>query len=190
MQCVRCRYCVTALANIAIKLAEDIHIDELFPIVVSEATKLMGCDRATLFLVRNIPGPRDEKMLWSRVALGVPSIELKLRPNSIAGATVIESKPINVPNAYADDRFDPAWDRKTGYKTRSILCVPVINAEHQETIGCLQMINKKDRFDRTEGVSFAVKDVELAHNLCSVVAMAISKAAAAEATQKLMVIDG
>ena len=86
-----------------------------------------------------------------------------------------------MPNAYRDGRFDPTWDRKSGYKTRSILCVPVLDSDADagdkfKCIGCLQLINKKDKFERTDKGEFDRKDEEFAQNFCVVVATAIKAA--------------
>src|SRR3546814_963957 len=50
----------------------------------------------------------------------------------IAGAVFTSGKTVNIPYAYADLRFNPAFDKKTGYFTRSILCVPVVNKDRSE----------------------------------------------------------
>ena len=66
------------------------------------------------------------------------------------------------------------WDRKSGYRTRSILCVPIIDElRGGKCIGCLQLINKRDRYDRLGTVLFNKRDVELATNLASVVSIAV-----------------
>ena len=66
------------------------------------------------------------------------------------------------------------WDRKSGYRTRSILCVPIIDQQRGgKCVGCLQLINKKDRYDRLGTVLFNKRDVELATNLASVVSIAV-----------------
>ena len=49
---------------------------------------------------------------------------------------------MNIPYAYADLRFNPSFDKQTGYFTRSILCVPVTN-KNGKVIGCTQVLNKK-----------------------------------------------
>jgi adenylate cyclase len=105
---------------------------------VTEAAKMLQADRATLFL-------NDEKTneLFSRVAMGASVGEIRL-PNSagIAGAVFTTGQAINIPYAYADLRFNPAFDKRTGYFTRSILCVPIVN-KTGKTIGVTQVLNKK-----------------------------------------------
>ena len=84
---------------------------------MGEATRLLNAERSTLFL-------NDEKTneLWSEVGQGLESVQIRL-PNhlGIAGAVFTQGKAINIPYAYADLRFNPAFDKKTGYFTRSIL---------------------------------------------------------------------
>ena len=77
---------------------------------------------------------------------------------------------VNIPNAYSDSRFDPTWDKKTNYKTRSILCCPVMDAHGGYCLGCLQLINKKDKFNRVDGNDsiFKGKDQELGRDFCAV----------------------
>ena len=60
----------------------------------------------------------------------------------IAGAVFTSGQTINIPHAYADLRFNPAFDRKTGFFTRSILCVPVVNKANR-IIGVTQVLNKR-----------------------------------------------
>jgi adenylate cyclase len=99
---------------------------------------MLQADRATLFL-------NDEKTgeLFSRVAMGDSVGEIRL-PNTagIAGAVFTTGQAINIPFAYADLRFNPAFDKRTGYFTRSILCVPIVN-KNGKVIGVTQVLNKK-----------------------------------------------
>ena len=65
-------------------------------------------------------------------------------PNTtgIAGAVFTSGKSLNIPHAYADLRFNPAFDKQTGFFTRSILCVPVVNKDGK-SIGVTQILNKR-----------------------------------------------
>ncbi|MCX7162704.1 MAG: GAF domain-containing protein [Rhodocyclales bacterium] len=106
--------------------------------VMGEATRLLNAERSTLFL-------NDEKTgeLWSEVGQGLESVQIRLPNNlGIAGAVFTSGKAINIPYAYADLRFNPAFDKKTGYFTRSILCVPIAN-KHGKVIGVTQVLNKR-----------------------------------------------
>ena len=116
----------------------EIDLGSLLQRVMVEATRMLNADRATLFL-------NDEKTneLFSRVAMGEGIGEIRL-PNTagIAGSVFTSGKSMNIPYAYADLRFNPSFDKQTGYFTRSILCVPVINKEGK-VIGCTQVLNKR-----------------------------------------------
>ncbi len=124
--------------DIVSDVTAEIDLGSLLQRVMVEATRMLNADRSTLFL-------NDEKTdeLFSRVAMGDGIGEIRL-PNTagIAGAVFTSRETINIPYAYADLRFNPGFDKQTGYFTRSILCVPIINKDGK-CIGCTQSLNKK-----------------------------------------------
>jgi adenylate cyclase len=119
-------------------VTSNLDLDSLLQRVMQEATRMLMADRATLFL-------NDEKTseLFSRVAMGDAIGEIRL-PNhvGIAGHVFTSGESVNIPHAYADLRFNPSFDKQTGYFTRSILCVPVANQDGKR-IGVTQVLNKK-----------------------------------------------
>ena len=116
----------------------EIKLGTLLQRVMVESTNMLNADRATLFL--NDPKSNE---LFSRVAMGESIGEIRLPNNvGIAGAVFQSQETINIPYAYADLRFNPSFDKQTGYFTSSILCVPIINKDG-ECIGCTQALNKK-----------------------------------------------
>ena len=118
-------------------VASELELVPLLQKIMGEARRMLKADRCTLFL-------NDSKTneLWSEVGTGLNSIQIRF-PNhlGIAGAVFTTAKSINIPYAYADLRFNPVFDKKTGYFTRSILCVPVINKQGH-AIGVVQSLNK------------------------------------------------
>jgi adenylate cyclase len=124
--------------DIVSEVTSDIKIGSLLQKVMGEATRMLNAERSTLFL-------NDEKTseLWSEVGQGLQAMQIRL-PNhvGIAGAVFTTGKTINIPYAYADLRFNPAFDKKTGYFTRSILCVPIVN-QRGMIIGVTQVLNKR-----------------------------------------------
>ncbi|MFA6412978.1 MAG: GAF domain-containing protein, partial [Syntrophales bacterium] len=116
----------------------EIDLGTLLNKVMSEATRMLNSERSTLFL-----NDEKRKELFSMVGEGLGAMVIRL-PNhmGIAGAVFQSGETINIPYAYADLRFNPAFDRKTGFFTRSILCVPVIN-KNGKTIGVTQVLNKR-----------------------------------------------
>ncbi|NNF66420.1 MAG: GAF domain-containing protein, partial [Gammaproteobacteria bacterium] len=119
-------------------ITSELDLGPLLSRVMNEATRMLQADRSTLFL-------NDEKTgeLFSRVAMGDSIGEIRL-PNTagIAGAVFTSGESIHIPYAYADLRFNPSFDKQTGYFTRSILCVPVINKDGK-VIGVTQTLNKR-----------------------------------------------
>ena len=85
--------------------------------------------------------------LVSKVAQGSPgSGEIRLRKGEGLAGTVAQSgRPLNIKDVYLDPRFDPSWDRKSGFRTTSTLCVPMRN-QHHRIIGVLQVLNKRDGY--------------------------------------------
>ena len=119
-------------------VTSELDLGAMLTKIVGEAARILSADRATLFL-------NDEKRneLFSRVATGASIGEIRM-PNhlGIAGAVFTSGHSINIPYAYADLRFNPAFDKRTGYFTRSILCVPIVN-EAGRIIGVTQVLNKR-----------------------------------------------
>jgi len=124
--------------DVVADVTSDIDLGTMLVKVVTEAAKMLQADRATLFL-------HDEKTseLFSRVAMGASVGEIRM-PNhvGIAGAVFTSGQTINIPYAYADLRFNPAFDKRTGYFTRSILCVPIFN-KAGKAIGVTQVLNRR-----------------------------------------------
>ena len=132
--------------NIVSDVTAEIDLNKLLKRVMEEVARMLDADRATLFLNDIKSGE-----LFSRAAMGEGVGEIRL-PNDagIAGSVFTLGKTINIPHAYADLRFNPAFDKKTGYFTRSILCVPIKN-KNSEVIGCTQVLNKRgDKFTQED----------------------------------------
>jgi len=124
--------------DVVADVTSELELGTLLKKVMAEATRMLGADRSTLFL-------NDEKTgeLFSRVAMGDGIGEIRL-PNTagIAGAVFTSGQTVNIPYAYADLRFNPSFDKQTGYFTRSILCVPVVNKDGK-CIGVTQVLNRR-----------------------------------------------
>ena len=150
--------------DIVSEVTAEIELGTLLQRVMVESTNMLGADRATLFL-------NDTKTneLFSRVAMGDGVGEIRLPNNAgIAGAVFQSQQTINIPYAYADLRFNPSFDKQTGYFTSSILCVPIINKDGV-CIGCTQALNKK-------GGSFTDEDESRLKAFTQQVAIALENA--------------
>jgi adenylate cyclase len=124
--------------NLVSDLTSELELTTLLSRVVSEATRMLDCDRTTLFL-------NDEKTneLVSYVVDKLELAEIRF-PNhlGIAGTTFTSGQSIRIPYAYADLRFNPAFDKQSGYFTRCLLSVPIFNKAGR-TIGVTQSLNKR-----------------------------------------------
>ncbi len=124
--------------DIVSDVTSEIELGSMLQKVMSEATRMLKADRSSLFL-------NDEKTseLWLQVGEGLDATQIRM-PNhvGIAGTVFTSNKTINIPHAYADLRFNPAFDKQTGYFTRSILCVPIANKDGK-VLGVTQVLNKR-----------------------------------------------
>ncbi|MGE0385794.1 MAG: GAF domain-containing protein [Gammaproteobacteria bacterium] len=106
--------------------------------LVHAAAQLTDADRASLFLIDAGTGE-----LWSTVAMGLDQDEIRIAPGSgIAGWVVAHGESINSAEANEDPRFDPQVDLRTGYRTRTVLCVPVRDASGA-AVGAIEVVNKR-----------------------------------------------
>jgi signal transduction histidine kinase len=139
-------------------------LDTLLRLIVEKVRVLMDADRATLYMLTE-----DGAQLWSKVIQGGEVVEIRLDVGEgIAGWVAQTREIVNIPDAYADQRFQPAVDLKSGYRTRSILSVPMVGAQGG-LVGVVQVLNKADG-------PFTTPDEELMQALASQAAVAIENA--------------
>lgn len=128
------------------EISSELKLGPLLQKIMAAITRMLDAERSTLFI-------NDEKTreLYTEVGQGLGATIIRL-PNhlGIAGTVFTTGQSVNIPHAYADLRFNPAFDRKTGFFTRSILCVPVVN-KAGKVIGVTQVLNKR-------GGSFSTED--------------------------------
>ena len=153
-----------AILKISQKLNSERDLAELLNLIAQESTRLMDADRATIFLL-----DRENGELWSTVALGSEEVLRFDMRKGIAGAVALTGQTINVEEARRDPRFYPEVDARTGYKTRSLLAVPLRNFDGQ-IIGTFEVLNKK------KGESFSQQDEEILKALAAQAAIAIETA--------------
>src|SRR4051794_6330831 len=153
-------------------LASEPDLDALLRLVVGHITQAMDADRSSLFL---LDVAHDQ--LWSRVAEGSGMKEIRLPlGEGIAGHVGATGETINLPDAYEDARFNPAFDRQSGYRTRSMLCMPLIGRDGSR-VGVIQVLNKRD------GI-FTADDESLLAALGTQVAIALRNASLLEAQRR------
>ena len=119
-------------------------LGNLLDLIAREATKLLDCDRASIFLL-----DKGKNELWSKVALGSNQILRFQADLGVAGHAVETGEIVNVRDAYQDTRFYTAIDDRSGYRTRNLLAVPLRNPSG-EIIGAFETLNKNHGFFNAE----------------------------------------
>src|SRR3954449_12030577 len=119
------------------KMNTERELGPLLDLIAREATSLLDCDRASIFLL-----DRERNELWSKVALGSDEILRFDARRGIAGTTALTGATINVRDAYSDPRFYTGIDDRTGYRTRNLLAVAMHN-QQGAIVGSFEVLNKR-----------------------------------------------
>lgn len=153
---------LTSLLDIARAMTQERDLDNLLHLMVEEASRVMEAERSSILIY-----DRDRDEIWSRVAQGTRDLRFPASVG-IAGAVVKNGEIVNLADAYEDERFNREFDRQTGFRTRSLLTVPMRNAGG-DIVGAIQTLNKKS------GV-FTTDDEELLSAFAGIAAAAITNA--------------
>jgi GAF domain-containing protein len=141
-------------------IALEANIDKVLRRITDAATTMLEADRATLYVV---DPSRNE--IWSRAlteggergasVAEVRQIRLPLDGRSLAAEVARTGQLLRIDDPYADPRFDPSVDARTGYRTGSILVVP-IDSRDRKRLGVLQAVNHAGGPFRAEDERYAV----------------------------------
>jgi K+-sensing histidine kinase KdpD/putative methionine-R-sulfoxide reductase with GAF domain len=149
-------------------LSSVLNRDRLLILIMEEVTKLIEAERGTLYIVDEEKGE-----IWSKIAQKAEIKEIRQKIGvGISGYVAKTGETINIKDAYRDKRFDPTTDKKTGYVTRSILCMPIREPvkneqESGKIIAVLQLLNKIDGH-------FTDEDEDLLTSLSSQIAISLA----------------
>ena len=164
-----------ALVKIGQAVAAEKNINYLIKTIAEETKTALNADRCTVFLY-----DKDTNELYSKVATGLDDVkELRIPADKgLAGHVVQTGETINIKDAYKDKRFNKDVDKKTGYRTKTILCMPIKNF-NQEIIGVFQVLNK---FDET----FTIDDEDLLVAIASSAGISLENAQLFEKQNKMI----
>lgn len=168
---------VSALMEVTNCMSEAISLNELLPRLMDIITISLDADRSTLFLADPQTGE-----LFSRVAQNSDHSdqinEIRIPHDAgIAGYVYTTGKALIIDDAYQDARFNPAVDKKTGYKTDTILCAP-LKKKTGEIIGVSQVLNKS-------GSVFSADDLSLLESMTRQAASALENAKLIEEVERV-----
>jgi class 3 adenylate cyclase/putative methionine-R-sulfoxide reductase with GAF domain len=152
------------LYRIGQTITSQLNMESIFEMVIEQTNQIMETERSTLFVYDEYT---DE--LWSLVATGVEKNEIRIKSDSgLAGWVFQNQKELIINDTYKDSRFNLDVDRRTGFQTKNVLCVPVFNRE-KKCIGALEALNRR------EG-GFTPEDAEFLRHISDYVAIAIENA--------------
>ncbi len=156
----------SALRKVGMAVGTSSSLDDLLQLIVQTTTEVLHAERATLYML-------EGSKLVSRIKIGegLKTIEVELG-QGIAGHVALSGKSIRAGDAYRHARFDRSWDKQSGYRTRSILAVP-IKDPNGETIGVMQVLNKLGPDGKKQ--VFTPYDTQLLTALAAQAAVSIDK---------------
>jgi HD-GYP domain-containing protein (c-di-GMP phosphodiesterase class II) len=197
--------------RVALALSAERDVNRLLEVIVTKCREVTTADAGSLYLVEEkelAPGQWEgeaERMLRFVVAqndsksLDLKSARLALNRASIAGYVALTRTPLNLPDVYrlpanVEYSHSPKMDQALGYRTCSMLVIPMVDHTDQ-VIGVIQMINKKrsprirletPEAAETEAQPFGVRDQEMVSSLASLAATALNKALLLSQIERLM----
>src|SRR5688572_11507942 len=129
---------LSILLEVSNALASQVRLDELLATIISKTAEVLDAERATLFLY-----DPERHELWSKTADHLEIREIRFPVGAGIAGSVARTRTVeNIPDAYDDPRFNRAFDRQTGYRTRSVLSMPLIGSD-DELVGVIQVLNKR-----------------------------------------------
>ncbi|WP_257669668.1 adenylate/guanylate cyclase domain-containing protein [Parapedobacter tibetensis] len=152
----------STLLNVFGAVTSEFDLDHLIPLIMSKAAQITQADRSSLFFLDD-----DTGELWTKYAKGLETETIRTK-KGIVGLVAKSGKPCIVNNPYQHPHFDASIDLKTGYKTASILSIPIFRSNNQ-ILGVIQAINKI-------GGPFKLSDLSILEGFASQIRIAIENA--------------
>lgn len=154
----------SSILEISNEINSSLDINEILRFVLNIAKDNLKAERGTIYIYEPL-----KQQLVSKIIDGSEFKEIRLPLGvGIAGKSALNKRVYNVKNAYEDPEFEISFDEESGFKTKTLICVPIIGNENN-LIGVFQLLNK------VNGV-FSDDDEEFLKLLSSSAAMAIQNA--------------
>ncbi len=150
---------MSALHDVSRAIESSENLDTLLKYILKKAKKLMKVESASLMLALEETNELEFKVVLGPKSEGVKPFRLPIG-QGISGWVALHGEPILIPDVYADPRFDPSFDKRSGYRTRSMLCVPLIY--ESKVTGVMTVLNRLDmepfgESDKTLLMTFAAQ---------------------------------
>jgi adenylate cyclase len=145
-------------------ISTELQLDVLLGRIMQATNEFLETERSTLFIY-----DENTDELWSKLAKGADQTEIRVPAGAgLVGVCFRAGDVLEIPDAYADARFNRAVDKETGFRTRNMLCVPLIDRAGVH-LGVVQVLNKR-------GGAFTAIDIRRLKAFCAQIAIAINNA--------------
>jgi len=155
---------MSVLHEIGRSIESSQNLDTLLQLIIEECMQLMNSEAGSLMLVVPDTDELEFKVALGPKSEGVKPFRLKIG-KGISGWVAQHGESILIPDAYADPRFDPSFDKRSGFKTKSYLSVPLIHKT--KIVGVMNVLNRLD------GKPFSENDKDLLETFAAQAALAI-----------------
>ncbi len=164
---------VARVLEVTRRLASTSDLGAVLGRIIDGLRDALSAERASVFQY----DPADD-VLFATSAHGLPN-DLRIPADKgIVGEAARTRAIVNIPDAYADARFNPAIDKATGFRTRNMLTIPLVDY-NEALIGVAQVLNKRDHAEH-----FTVEDEAVARALADQAAVALKRAALLDAERQ------
>jgi HD-GYP domain-containing protein (c-di-GMP phosphodiesterase class II) len=172
-------------------LASEQNLDRLLDLILTKARELLKAEAGSIYLLTG-EGDRRELLFAhtqnAKVRLPFHRILMPVSNRTLAGFVALSRESLNIQDVYriseeAPYRFNDSFDRQAGYRTTSVLVVPMLDTEGQ-VLGILQLLNRLDE-DSGGGGVFSIEDQNLAQSLAGQAAVAVKNAQLREEIEQL-----
>lgn len=188
-------YVIDGLTDMGTKVAAERDFERLMELILAKACSFTNADGGTMYMVNGdhlvfkiIQNDTLGIKMGGRLGDKIPFPPVKIIESNVSGYVALKKTYLNIPDVYFCEDFDfsgpKKFDQANGYRSKSMLVVPLLNLENQ-TVGVLQLLNSKDQ-DTGQIVPFPSDKESLVHSLASQAAVSITNLLLKEKTDKLL----
>ena len=176
---------IRKLSDIGRALSGVHDLNILLEMIVDQARSFTNADAGTLYIVENntlrfqiVQNDSLKIRMGGKTGETIPFPPVELKETNVSAYVAIKGESINIPDVYDTDLFDftgpKKFDQSTGYRSKSMLVVPMRNHEN-DVIGVLQLLNATDPVNK-QVIEFSQDYENLSESLASQAAVAITNA--------------
>lgn len=165
-----------AMTRVSLAMSSLMPVDTILDLIVENSKQVTKAEASSLLLLDELTGALRFHVAKGAAAGGLANVTIEMG-KGIVGTVAHGGKPLLIADAYADPRFDRSNDERTGFRTRSLLTVPMLSKG--VTIGVVQVVNKRD------AASFTEDDLQLLEAFAAQAAVSLENARLLEKTRRM-----